>query len=114
MPARHRARLHPCVSKSLRVHACMRTPGTSVTSRAPAFPTVLSHVRPYVRAPDRASEQPPAPMHASARPAVNLSLPERASFAPEPPSKRSTESPDSRTIPRLFPRIPRLGIKFST
>ncbi|PKI48776.1 hypothetical protein CRG98_030818 [Punica granatum] len=25
------------------------------------------------------------------------------------PSKRSTESPDSRTLPRLFPRIPRLG-----
>ncbi|PKI49024.1 hypothetical protein CRG98_030611 [Punica granatum] len=37
------------------------------------------------------------------------SLPERASFAPEHPSKHSTVSPDSRTLPRLFPRIPRLG-----
>ncbi|OWM78269.1 hypothetical protein CDL15_Pgr015088 [Punica granatum] len=36
-------------------------------------------------------------------------LVERASFAPEHPSKRSTESPDSRTLPRLFPPIPRLG-----
>ncbi|PKI54327.1 hypothetical protein CRG98_025263 [Punica granatum] len=32
---------------------------------------------------------------------------DRASFAPEHPSKRSTESPDSRTLLRLFPRIPR-------
>ncbi|PKI67075.1 hypothetical protein CRG98_012539 [Punica granatum] len=39
---------------------------------------------------------------------------ERASFAPEHSSKRSTESPDSQTLPRLFPRIPRLGKTFST
>ncbi|PKI67603.1 hypothetical protein CRG98_012026 [Punica granatum] len=35
-------------------------------------------------------------------------LSECASFAPEHPSKRSTESSNSRTLPRLFPRIPRL------
>ncbi|PKI57831.1 hypothetical protein CRG98_021777 [Punica granatum] len=33
---------------------------------------------------------------------------------PECPSKDSTESPDSQTLPRLFPRIPRQGITFST
>ncbi|OWM65702.1 hypothetical protein CDL15_Pgr002286 [Punica granatum] len=35
-------------------------------------------------------------------------------LAPEHSSKRSTESPDSRTLPRLFPRISRQGITFST
>ncbi|PKI52255.1 hypothetical protein CRG98_027353 [Punica granatum] len=33
---------------------------------------------------------------------------------PKHPSKDSTESPDSQTLFRLFPRIPRQGITFST
>ncbi|PKI58152.1 hypothetical protein CRG98_021440 [Punica granatum] len=49
-----------------------------------------------------------------ARPAVRLNPSECAALAPEHPSEDSTESPNSRTLPGLFPRIPRLGITFST
>ncbi|PKI59706.1 hypothetical protein CRG98_019882 [Punica granatum] len=42
------------------------------------------------------------------------SSPNVHAHAPEHPSKHSTESPDSRTLPRLFSRIPRLGKTFST
>ncbi|PKI78466.1 hypothetical protein CRG98_001106 [Punica granatum] len=52
-----------------------------------------------------------------ARPAVRTatrprtpSSPNVHALAPEHLSKGSTESPDSRTLPRLFPRIPRQGL----
>ncbi|PKI57115.1 hypothetical protein CRG98_022509 [Punica granatum] len=47
-------------------------------------------------------------MHSSRTPRALSSLNVHA-LAPEHSSKRSTESPDSRTLPGLFPRIPRQG-----
>ncbi|PKI68233.1 hypothetical protein CRG98_011369 [Punica granatum] len=49
--------------------------------------------------PYHASELPAALVHVCARPAARPSSPERAALAPEHPSKRSTKSPDSRTLP---------------
>ncbi|PKI70300.1 hypothetical protein CRG98_009292 [Punica granatum] len=53
------------------------------------------------------------PVHSSRTPRA-LSSPNVHALAPEHSSKRSTESPDSQTLPRLFPRIPMQGIILST
>ncbi|PKI61771.1 hypothetical protein CRG98_017821 [Punica granatum] len=50
------------------------------------------------------------PVHSSRTPHAPSS-PNVHALAPEHSSKRSTESPDSRTLPRLFPRIPRLACR---
>ncbi|PKI59586.1 hypothetical protein CRG98_019995 [Punica granatum] len=42
--------------------------------------------------------------------ACALSSPNVHALAPEHSSKRSTESPDSQTLSRFFPRIPRQGL----
>ncbi|PKI77632.1 hypothetical protein CRG98_001970 [Punica granatum] len=58
----------------------------------------------------RASELHLVPVRARAHPPTRRGSPERVAINPERSSKSSTESPDSQTLPRLFPRIPRLGI----
>ncbi|PKI49256.1 hypothetical protein CRG98_030365 [Punica granatum] len=81
----------------------------------------LPHVQPRARVPAHAPRAPARAPNASRAPPVHSSRTPRApsspnvhALAPEHSSKRSTESPDSRTLPRLFPRIPRQGITFLT
>ncbi|OWM71002.1 hypothetical protein CDL15_Pgr008084 [Punica granatum] len=72
--------------------------------RQPTHP----HARLRARAP-RAPDASRAPLVHSSRTPRAPSSPNVHALAPEHSSKRSTESPDSRTLLRLFPRIPRLG-----
>ncbi|PKI68262.1 hypothetical protein CRG98_011342 [Punica granatum] len=60
------------------------------------------------------SRVPACAPHARARPAARLACLNVHALAPEHPSEDFIESPDSQTLPRLFPRILRLGITFST
>ncbi|PKI59743.1 hypothetical protein CRG98_019846 [Punica granatum] len=75
-----------------------------------------SRTLPRARAQPRASalDASYAPLVHSSRTPHAPSSPNVDALAPEHSSKRSTESPDSRTLPRLFPHIPRQGITFST
>ncbi|PKI74516.1 hypothetical protein CRG98_005093 [Punica granatum] len=77
-------------------------------SRAPArAPEPALLVRLHACVPARASYASRAPLvHSSRTPRAPSSSNVHA-LAPEHSSKRSTESLDSRTLPRLFPRIPR-------
>ncbi|PKI37055.1 hypothetical protein CRG98_042559 [Punica granatum] len=68
-----------------------------------------AHSRPSARTLARSSAPPVCPACLPARPRAPSS-PNVHVLAPEHSSKRSTESPDSRTLPRLFPRIPRQEI----
>ncbi|PKI71823.1 hypothetical protein CRG98_007762 [Punica granatum] len=61
-----------------------------------------SRTLPSARAHSRAPAHIPRPRTPSS--------PNVHALAPEHLSKRSTESPDSRTLPRLFSRIPRQGL----
>ncbi|PKI57830.1 hypothetical protein CRG98_021776 [Punica granatum] len=71
---------------------------------------VCSRARPPAARPAARQRALPARLTSSRTPI----LAERAAFAPEHSSKRSSESPDSRTLSRLFPRISRLDKTFST
>ncbi|PKI48218.1 hypothetical protein CRG98_031373 [Punica granatum] len=82
-----------------RVNSARRVPAAHKPER-PRPPCACLHARacPRARAP---------PMHSSCTPRAPSS-PNVHALATEHSSKRSTESPDSRTLSRLFPRIPRL------
>ncbi|PKI49449.1 hypothetical protein CRG98_030181 [Punica granatum] len=95
------------------LHARPR-PGCSLRTSLPAHAQHVRLLPVPACASNHAPELPAAPVPAHARPVARPSLPERAALAPERPSKDSTESPDSQSLPRLFPRIPRLGIPSST
>ncbi|PKI61512.1 hypothetical protein CRG98_018096 [Punica granatum] len=110
----HRAGV-PAPRTFFRVHACTHAP---VTCRASTRASARLSLR--VRAPVtarsstclgvRAPNTFPRARHPPARP-VARSTPSRVHYRP---SKDSTQSPDSRALLRLFPRIPRHGITFST
>ncbi|PKI58256.1 hypothetical protein CRG98_021338 [Punica granatum] len=55
-----------------------------------------------------------SPSPARARLVAHPSSPERVARAPKHPLRDSTKSLDSQTLPRLFPRIPMLGITLLT
>ncbi|OWM74506.1 hypothetical protein CDL15_Pgr026341 [Punica granatum] len=97
-------------------------PSPGVTERSQASPSAASirsqaspaHAAPVTRARRACHRRTPAPV-TRARPCPTPALvsahqrPCTSTLAPEYPFKGSTESPDSQTLPRLFPRIPRLG-----
>ncbi|PKI50774.1 hypothetical protein CRG98_028828 [Punica granatum] len=72
--------------------ALARTPAHACTAARPA--RLPAHLKP--------------PVHSSRTPRAPSS-PSVHALTPEHSSKPSTESPDSRTLPRLFPRISRQG-----
>ncbi|PKI57964.1 hypothetical protein CRG98_021639 [Punica granatum] len=103
---------HPTLEQYTRRRAPSSTPERTAACQTPVraharVPDARPSARPRTRCPSAHARALPR----SARTTPHPSLPERASFAPKHPSKRSTESPDSRTLPQLFPRIPRLGIQ---
>ncbi|PKI59083.1 hypothetical protein CRG98_020538 [Punica granatum] len=84
----------------------------TVTSRTPV-PSSLAPpcVRmPRARQPRVCSPRAPTRLpYTLQRPLPLVSTSKHPSKHPERPSKDSTESPDSQTLPQLFPRIPRQG-----
>ncbi|OWM72877.1 hypothetical protein CDL15_Pgr023282 [Punica granatum] len=107
-------------------HRAQPSSVTSVRHRASPSATLERHQRPSpsvtsTPAPVTSARPRPSPAHARARhqrTSVPTSSRHRARpcpctsiLAPEYPFKGSTESPDSQTLPRLFPRIPRLEIR---
>ncbi|OWM76445.1 hypothetical protein CDL15_Pgr024653 [Punica granatum] len=81
----------------------------SALAHVPRAPRACPHAQPCARAPARAPDASHAPPVHSSRTPRAPSSPKVHALATEHSFKRSTESPDSRTLPRLFPRIPRLG-----
>ncbi|PKI49209.1 hypothetical protein CRG98_030398 [Punica granatum] len=104
---RHRSSaLYPCATDVPRMHARPRPERSSPRSLVPIRARLLAPTP--ARVSHRASEPLATLVHTSAHPAVRPSSPERATHAPERPSKGSTESPDSQTFLRFFSRIPRI------
>ncbi|PKI40029.1 hypothetical protein CRG98_039599 [Punica granatum] len=92
------------------MHACARD-APNVCSRICALVNACPSARHHATKRLPAHPKPPrTPDTVTAR-LVVYSKPSRVHYRP---SKGSTESPDSLTLPRLFPRIPRLGQIFST
>ncbi|PKI38256.1 hypothetical protein CRG98_041355 [Punica granatum] len=102
-PVRPRRPLHACMHvRTSPTSACLRS-CLSLRLHVPFPSSSLAH------ASGHAPEPLPclcAPAHVLLRAPATTNV---ATLAPECPFKGSTESPDSRTLPQLFPRIPRLG-----
>ncbi|PKI63902.1 hypothetical protein CRG98_015683 [Punica granatum] len=98
---------HPCSQPRARLRA--RCP----SARTPERQTLVRASDAPARTLARSSALPVCPACLPAGPRAPSS-PNVHALAPEHPSKRSAESPDSRTLPRLFPRIPRLGVRHAS